>query len=123
MSVTPNIFALCLHCHEHFFSCGIRNTISTDEVIEIDDNDEEAEIKNDPETENADDPGHEEQKIFDKAKMDEVKSAVQSQIMPDEDDDEMNQENIEDFLKEKDQGPRKEEGHELFTPTFDFRRW
>ena len=119
MSVTPIMFTLCLHCHGPFFSCGVKNTISTDDVIEIDDNDEEAETKKDPEAEKENDPDKEKQKVIDKAKMEEIKSAIQSQIVQDDDDEEMNQENIEGFWKEKDQGSKKDEGHELFTPTFN----
>ena len=80
MNVTRNIFTLCLHCHARFFSCGIRNTVSTDTVIEIDDDDEEAEKKGDPKVKETNDPDKEEQEIIDKAKMDQVKTAVQSQI-------------------------------------------
>ena len=37
MNVTPNIFTLCLHCRGRFYSCGIRNTVSTSTVAEVDD--------------------------------------------------------------------------------------
>ena len=69
MNVTPNILTLCLHCHGRFFSCGSRNTVSTDTVIEIDDDDEEAEKKGDPEAKETSDTDKEEQEIIDKAKM------------------------------------------------------
>ena len=58
------------------------------------------------------DPDKEEQEIIDKAKMGEVKTALQSQIIPDDDEEEVSQEHIEDFTKRKNLESKKE-------PSFD----
>ena len=95
MNVTSNIFTLCLHCHGRFHSCGARNTLSTSNVVEIDD-DDEVEKGDDVETEHVNDPDKEEQEMIDKVKMDKVKSALQSQIVPDDEEEEISQEHIEE---------------------------
>ena len=42
------------------------------------------------------DPDKEEQEMIDKVKMDKVKSALQSQIVPDDEEEEISQEHIEE---------------------------
>ena len=119
MNVTPNIFTLCLHCHGRFYSCGVKNTISTNStntVIEIDD--DEVEKGDDVEMEQPDDPDKQEQEIMDKARMDVVKTALQSQIEVEEEDEEISQEHI-DNLKKKSLGSKGEGGQNIFTSSFD----
>ena len=97
MNVTSNIFTLCLHCHGRFLSCGVRNTVSTNTVIEIDD--DEVEKVDDVEMERPDDPDKQGQESIDKAKVDVVKTALQSHIDIDEDDEEISQEHIDSLKK------------------------
>ena len=85
-------------------------------MIEIDDDD--VKKGDDVEMEQPNDPDNEEQEIIDKAKMDEVKTALQSQIKPDDEEEETSQEHI-DNLKKKSSEPKREEGQEIFTPFFD----
>ncbi|CAK9047490.1 unnamed protein product, partial [Durusdinium trenchii] len=72
----------------------------------------------DVEMEQVNDPDKEEQDVIDKVKMDEVKTALQSQIEPDDDEEEISQEHIED-LKKKSSESRKEESQEISTPSYD----
>ena len=115
MNVTSNIFTLCLHCHGRFLSCGVRNTVSTNTVIEIDD--DEVEKVDDVEMERPDDPDKQGQESIDKAKVDVVKTALQSQIEIDDDDEEISQEHIDSLKKSSES--QKEEGQDIFTPSVD----
>ena len=49
--------------------------------------------------EHVNDPDREEQEMIDKVKMDEVQTALQSQIVPDDEEEEISQEHIEDLKK------------------------
>ena len=106
---------LCLHCHGRFRSCGIRNTVSTTNAVEIDD-DDELEKGGNVEMEHVNDPDREEQEMIDKVKMDEVQTALQSQIVPDDEEEEISQEHIEDLKKKSSES--REENQDLFTPSF-----
>ena len=61
-------------------------------------------------------PDREEQEMIDKVKMDEVKTALQSQIVPDDEEEEISQEHIEDLKKQSSES-RREENQDLFTPS------
>ena len=115
MDVTPNIFTMCLHCHGRFHSCGVKNTIATNTTIEIDD--DEVEVVDDVEIEQAEDPAKEEQETINKMKMDEIKTALKSQIEQDEEDEEISLEFIDNMMRRSD--AQKEEGQEVYTPSFD----
>ena len=115
MNVTPNIVAMCLHCHGRFFSCGVKNVITTSTTIEIDD--DEVEVVDDVEMEQPKGPEKEEQENIDQAKMDEIKTALQSQIEHDDEDEEVSLEFIDNLTKNLD--ALKGKGHEVSTPSFD----
>ena len=115
MNVTPNVFTMCLHCHERLHSCTIKNTVATTTTIEI--YDDEVKVVDDVEMEPAKDPAKEEQETIDKLKMNEVKTALRSQIERDDENEEVSLEFIDNIMKNSD--AQKGEGQEVYTPSFD----